>query len=272
MVRPLLRNAVCWNRARIVSKSKSVVSKMFGVGPEGDRRPGLLRVLERLVLRQRSDRHALLERHPEHVAHLAHLDVEATRQGVDHRRADPVQPPGDLVAPTTELAAGVQLGQHQLDGGHVLAGPLTGGDAAAVVGDGDAAVGAQGDVDAVGEAGERLVDRVVDDLPDQVVQAALTRGPDVHARPLPHGFEALEDLDRGGVVGRGAVDHHREVRVEVRGIRSGALGDRSGRGRCVGLGHAAPSCAVRRAGSEESAVVPDAALFMTSGHTPSPHR
>ena len=40
----------------------------------------------------------------------------------------------------------------------------------------------QGDVDAGAEAGHRLVDGVVDDLPDEVVQTGETGGADVHAR------------------------------------------------------------------------------------------
>ena len=32
MVSPLLRNAICWNRLRRVSKSKSTVSKVSGLG------------------------------------------------------------------------------------------------------------------------------------------------------------------------------------------------------------------------------------------------
>ena len=49
-------------------------------------------------------------------------------------------------------------------------------------------------------AGHRLVDRVVDDLPDQVVQAARVGGADVHARPPADRLEALEDLDAFGRV------------------------------------------------------------------------
>ena len=57
-----------------------------------------------------------------------------------------------------------------------------------------------------GVAGERLVDGVVDDLVDHVVQAGAVVGvADIHARPLAHRVEALEDLDRfGAVVGRGS--------------------------------------------------------------------
>ena len=46
---------------------------------------------------------------------------------------------------------------------------------------------------------EGLVDRVVDDLVDQVVEARRTRGTDVHPGPLAHGLQALENRD---VLGR----------------------------------------------------------------------
>ena len=50
-------------------------------------------------------------------------------------------------------------------------------------------------------AGERLVDRVVEDLEHHVVQAgAVGRVADVHAGTLAHGVEALEDLDARGIV------------------------------------------------------------------------
>ena len=55
-------------------------------------------------------------------------------------------------------------------------------DAAAVVVDPAAAVGQQRDDDAGAEAGHRLVDRVVDDLPDEVVETGEAGRADVHAR------------------------------------------------------------------------------------------
>ena len=58
-----------------------------------------------------------------------------------------------------------------------------------------AAVGQQGDVDAVGVAGHGLVDGVVDHLVDEVVQARRTGRADVHARALADGLEAFEDGD-----------------------------------------------------------------------------
>ena len=66
----------------------------------------------------------------------------------------------------------------------------------AVVGDPDAAVGEQHHVDGVAVSGERLVDRVVDDLPDEVVQTALAGGPDVHTGPLADRLQTLENGDR----------------------------------------------------------------------------
>ena len=62
------------------------------------------------------------------------------------------------------------------------------------------------DLDVRGMAGHRLVDRVVDDLPHEVMQAADVGRADVHARPTPDGLEALEDLDGVGAVARVPLD------------------------------------------------------------------
>ena len=52
----------------------------------------------------------------------------------------------------------------------------------------------------VGVAGQRFVDRVVDDLVDEVVQAALGRRADVHAGAFANRLEPLEHLDLPCVV------------------------------------------------------------------------
>src|SRR5262249_56243734 len=68
-------------------------------------------------------------------------------------------------------------------------------------GEGGGGVGIGGHGAVLGEAGKRLVDGVVDDLVDHVVQARAVVGvADIHARPLAHGVETLEHLDRLGVV------------------------------------------------------------------------
>ena len=60
------------------------------------------------------------------------------------------------------------------------------------------------DEDLVGEAGKRLVDGVVDHLIDHVMEARAVVGvADIHARPLAHGIEAFQHLDRFRAVFRG---------------------------------------------------------------------
>src|SRR6202000_1079175 len=99
---------------------------------------------------------------------------------VDAGHAHAVQAARHLVAVLVELAAGVQLGQRDLGGralGLVLVVHLhAGGDAAAGVDDRDRVVGVDGDGDVVAVASQGLVDRVVDDLEDEVVQAGAVGG------------------------------------------------------------------------------------------------
>ena len=106
-----------------------------------------------------------------------------------------MQTTGDRVRVRVELAARVQLGHDHLDGRHALLVHLD-GNTAAVIDDLDAAVLEQRDLHARGVPGHGLIDRVVHDLPDQVVQTPRAGGADVHARTHPDGLEPLEDGDR----------------------------------------------------------------------------
>ena len=75
--------------------------------------------------------------------------------------------------------------------------------AAAVVRNRDrAAVFVQRDDDVRGVAVHRLVDRVVENLPDEVVEAGAADAADIHARPLADRLEPLEDGDVFRCVGR----------------------------------------------------------------------
>jgi hypothetical protein len=107
----------------------------------------------------------------------------------------------DLVATATELAAGVQDRMHDLE--RVLAGAvLADRDAATIVDDLDRAVLVDRHLDVARLTRHRLVDRVGDDLPDEVVETANVRRTDVHAGALPDSLEPLEHLDAlGRVVG-----------------------------------------------------------------------
>ena len=54
-------------------------------------------------------------------------------------------------------------------------------------------------------AGYRLIHRIVDDFREQMVQRLLVGAPDIHARPAPHGFQTLENLDVGRTVALAAI-------------------------------------------------------------------
>ena len=161
------------------------------VGPEGHRGAGALR---RPALLQRAAASGS-RRAGSTGSRRADAHLEPGGQRVDDRDADAVQPAGDGVGLAVELPAGVQHGQDDLEGRPLLRRVHVDRDAAAVVVDPHAAVGQQRHLDAVGVAGERLVDGVVDDLPHQVVQPALGGRADVHAGALADRLEPLEDGD-----------------------------------------------------------------------------
>jgi hypothetical protein len=127
--------------------------------------------------------------------------LQLARQRVDHGDADAVQAARHLVGVLVEFSAGVQLGHDDLGRGNAFALVNVDGNAAAVIAHGDGIVGVEDDFDQRCMAGERLVDRVVDDLVDHVMQTGTVIGvADIHARPLAHGIEAFQDPDRFSAV------------------------------------------------------------------------
>ena len=172
----------------------------LGIGEKARRRPSPGPLGTDLPDRGRGLAARVLLRPDELVARR--FDAHPRREGVDDADADAVQSARHLVAAVAELGAGMEDGMDDFE--RVLArGVLAHRHSASVVLDDDDAVLLDRDRDRVGLAGHRLVDRVVDDLPDEVMQASFVRRADVHARPLPDGLETLEDLDAGGVVIRG---------------------------------------------------------------------
>ncbi|OIQ71585.1 hypothetical protein GALL_467960 [mine drainage metagenome] len=78
----------------------------------------------------------------------------------------------------------------------------TGRYAASVIDHTDRIIRMNRDQDVVAVTRQRLINRVVDHLEDQVVQARAIRGiADVHARALAHCFEAFQNLDRAFAIG-----------------------------------------------------------------------
>ena len=194
-----------------MSQLKSSVSKMPGSGREEAARPVAalpVRIQAAVGVRRgpglpdgarRRAAVAILLDPPLVVAE--HLDAHPRRERVDDADAHAVEAARDLVAAAAELPAGVEHGVHHLEG--VLArGVLADRDPAPVVDHLDLPVGVNRDVHARRDAGHRLVDAVVHELPDELMEAAGVRGPDVHARALTDGLEALQHLDVGGRVSR----------------------------------------------------------------------
>ena len=102
-----------------------------------------------------------------------------------------------LVGILVEFSARMQLGHDDFGRGNAFALVDVDRNAAAIVAHGDRAVGVEHDLHRGGVTGKRLVDGVVDDLVDHVMQAGAVVGvADIHARPLAHGIEALQDPDR----------------------------------------------------------------------------
>jgi hypothetical protein len=137
---------------------------------------------------------AVLEADVVFLAAALHPAFEVLRQRIHHRDADAVQSAGELVVLVGELAAGVQPREDQLDAAHLLFRMDVDRHAAAVVRDFQRAVLVEHHVDALGVAGQRLIDRVVDDFVGEMVRAA---GVGVHAGPPAHRIEPAEYFDVG---------------------------------------------------------------------------
>ncbi len=164
-----------------------------GVGLERDARPARL---GRLFPLQRRLRNASPVTLAPGVAIPADLELESLRKEIHDRHPDPVQPPRDFVGVVVELPARVQLGHDDLRRGPVLFLVEVDRDPPAVVLDRHRVVRVDEHRHAVRVAGQRLVDRVVDDLVHHVVEAArVIRVADVHPGAFSHRIQAFEDLD-----------------------------------------------------------------------------
>ena len=135
---------------------------------------------------------AAVKRHRPGFADPIHFDVKPLRKGIDHRRANAVEPARCRVRPASELAAGVQLREDDFHSAQSGLRFDVDRDAPRMVAHFDTVIGMQDDFDDRAVPTERLVDRVVDDLPQTVHQAPRIGGADVHARAFAHRFEAFE--------------------------------------------------------------------------------
>ena len=128
-----------------------------------------------------------------------HFDDAMIGERIHHRDADAVEAAGGFIDLRVEFAAGMQRRHDDFEGGLVLElGVRIDGNAAAIVGDGQIAVGIVVDLDPGGMARDRLVHGVVDDFGEEMVQRLFVGAADIHAGPAADGLEPLQHLDVGG--------------------------------------------------------------------------
>ena len=128
------------------------------------------------------------------------FEIEPVGERVDDGNADAVKAAGNFVGIAVEFPASMEDGHHHFGGGLFLGGVHVDGNAAAIVDDGYGIIFVDGDVDFVAEPGQRFVDGIVDDFPDEMMQAEIAGGTDVHRGTLANGFDAAEDFDGSCVV------------------------------------------------------------------------
>ena len=134
------------------------------------------------------------------LAVAAHLGFKPFGDGVHAFRAHAVQAARHLVGALAELAAGVEISEHELERRNLVHGVHVDGNPASVVLDRARAVEVDAHRDVRGKTGQGLVDGVVNDLEDAVVKTALHGVADVHVGAFADTLEAFELLNFGGVV------------------------------------------------------------------------
>ena len=181
------------------------------VRPEADR--GAAPVADGAEVFKAAQRRAFGEGLPVKPAAARDLDLQMLRKRVHDRDADAVKAATGRVDVRVEFAAGVERGHDDFQ--RRLAGIFrvrVHGDAAAVVGDAQRAVGLQLHLDVARMARHRLVHGVVDHLGEEVVHGLLVRAADIHARAAANGLQPLQHLD----IGRG---------IALAGLLHGQAGD-----------------------------------------------
>ena len=143
---------------------------------------------------------ATLEGDGVHDAILDDLDLGPFRQRIDALDADAVETARDLVNTGIEFSASMQFGHDDFDSrttidGRVVVLHRIQRHAATVITDRAGSIHPDPYDDASGVASHDLIDRVVNDLVDQVMQGVGARATNVHARSFTNGLKSFKDLN-----------------------------------------------------------------------------
>ena len=122
------------------------------------------------------------------------------RKSIHTAHADAVQTTRDLVRALVELTTGMQYCHHDFEGALVLLLVHIDGNATTVVLNGNAVVFVDGYFDVCAIACQSFVNRVIDGLIHEVVQALLADVADVHGRAFTYGFQSFQHLYVRGTV------------------------------------------------------------------------
>ena len=173
------------------------MGKDLRVGMERNGRTTILAFADYLDLR---DGLTLAIRLAENLTLAVNLGNEQGRKCIHARYTHTVQTTRHLVAALVELTTGVEYGHNDLQCRFLLLLVHAGRNTATVIAYGDRVVLANGYVNRIAVASQRLVDRVVDHLINQVVQTLLANVTDVHGRTFTHCLQTLQDLDVGRAI------------------------------------------------------------------------
>ena len=115
-----------------------------------------------------------------------------------------MQTAGGGVGTTAELTASVKLSEDDLHTGQAGTRLNIGGDTSAIVANLNRTVAVENHLNGLAEACERLVHRVVDNLPEAVHETARIGGADIHARAFADCFKTFQngEVTSGVVRGR----------------------------------------------------------------------
>ncbi len=138
-----------------------------------------------------------------HVIHFAvaiYLHLEPLGKRVHALRAHTVQTAGILISSLSEFAAGVEIRQNQLHRRDLELGMYIYRDTASIIFDRNRAVHMDRDYDLLAEAGQMLVDRVIQHLKHTMMQTVFIRVANVHSGALANSLQTLQFVNLGSVI------------------------------------------------------------------------
>ncbi len=123
------------------------------------------------------------------------LHITPFRKSIDSRDTHTVQAAGYFIAPTTKFTACVEHGHHHFQGRLLDLWVHIDRDATSVITYGDAAIRVNIYLNAIAGACQRLIDRVVNHLVDEMVKRFDVCAAHIHSGSASNGLQAFQYLD-----------------------------------------------------------------------------